>query len=166
MGRSESQSRRGCRWLQIQRVDVEVDVVVVDVEALFSGVELDGDELVECVTVEGGVGEAEELAFTANRGVVVWGDEEGEALVGGGVVIGAKDVEEEEGLEGGEGCGVGFEAELPELEGAVDHGTAGVVEEVEGVIEGVLGESERLATDGGVLIDDDGSLVAIVDGSK
>ncbi|KAJ8617250.1 hypothetical protein MRB53_013436 [Persea americana] len=97
-----------------------------------------------------------------SRGVVVWGDKEGEALVGGGVVIGAKDVEEEEGLEGGEGYGVGFAAELPELEGAVDHGTAGVVEEVEGV----LGELERLVADGGVLIDDDGSLVAIVDGSK
>ena len=61
-------------------------MVVVDVEALFSGVELDSDELVGCVAVKGGIDEAEELAFAADKGVVVWGDGEGEVLVGRGVV--------------------------------------------------------------------------------
>lgn len=94
-------------------------MVVVDVEALFSGVELDGDELVGCVAVEGGVSEAEELAFAAGGDVVVWGDEEGEALGRRGIT-GAEDVEEEGGLEGGEGGGVGAAAGLPELVALVD----------------------------------------------
>ncbi|XXG89563.1 hypothetical protein AAC387_Pa12g1535 [Persea americana] len=51
---------------------------------------------------------------------------------------------------------------LPELEGAVNHGPAGVVEEVEGV----WGELEGLAADGGFLIIDDGPIVAAVEGSK
>ncbi|KAJ8647736.1 hypothetical protein MRB53_000759 [Persea americana] len=46
-------------------IDVEVDVVVVDVE-----VELDGDKLVGCVAVEGGIREAKELAFAADKGLV------------------------------------------------------------------------------------------------
>lgn len=83
--------------------------------------------------------------------MVVWGDEEGEAL-GGRAVIGAVDVEEEGGLEGGEGGGVVAAAGLPELVGAVDHGSAGAVEEVEVVVEGVWGELEGLAADAGVLI--------------
>ena len=64
------------------------------------------------------------------------------------------------------GGGVGAKAGWPELVGAVDPGAVGVLEEVEGVVEGICGELEGLAADGGVLIDDDGSVLAAVEGSK
>ncbi|KAJ8620450.1 hypothetical protein MRB53_028979 [Persea americana] len=63
------------------------------------------------------------------------------------------------------GGGVGAAAGWPELVGAVDHGAVGVLEEVEGVVEGICGELEGLAADGGVLIDDDGSVLAAVEGN-